>query len=238
MLLNSEAAPVTVANFVRYAQNGIYDDTILHRSTTYDPAFIQIIQGGSFFIEGFTINQVPLFDPIPLEVSLPNLRGTISMARDEEPDTATSGWFFNLQDDPRLDPGLFGDGYAVFGRVLGAGMTNVVDVLGSVPSYDASGVLGVPFAELPLLEPELRPDTFLYVLNVDVVPFRVSEIRREAGGCRIDWTPLSTNTPVAVERATNLVTGGWTVVSSNNTSGTFTDPVPPAGAAFYRVVLP
>lgn len=238
VLLNAEAAPVTVANFVRYAQGGTYDDTIIHRSTTYNPGNIQIIQGGSFYIEGFTIFEVPLFDPIPLETNLPNLRGTIAMARRAAPDTATSGWFFNLADDPRLDPGPFGLGYAVFGRVLGSGMDNVVDLLGSVTSYDASAMLGDQFSELPLLEPVIRPDTFLYLFQVDVVPFRVTDIRRDASGCRVEWTPLSTNTPVNVERSTDLAAGGWTVVSSNNTTGVFTDPAPPAGAAFYRAVLP
>ncbi len=236
VLLNAQAAPVTVSNFVRYADDARYANTFIHRSTTYDPLAIQIIQGGTYFFSGSTIFPIPLFDPIPLEVGLPNLRGPISMARQAAPDTATSGWFFNLQDDARLDPGLFGDGYAVFGRVLGSGMSNVVDALGSVQAYDASGLFGAAFAELPLLAPSTAVGNFLHTFNVTIVPFRITAARRDPDGFRVEWPALSTNTPVRVERRASLSTGDWTVVSSNNTNATFLDTAPPAGGAFYRVV--
>ena len=238
VLLDAQAAPVTVSNFVRYADEARYANTFFHRSTTGNPFNIQIIQGGTYFFVGSTIFPIPLFAPIPLEVGLPNLRGTIAMARQAAPDTATSGWFFNLQDDARLDPGSFGAGYAVFGRVLGSGMSNVVDALGAVPAYDASGLFGPPFAELPLLAPSTAVGNFLHTFNVTVVPFRITSARREPGGFRVEWPALSTNTPVRVERRASLSSGDWTVVSSNNTNATFLDTAPPAEGAFYRVVAP
>lgn len=236
VLLDAQAAPVTVSNFVRYADDGRYANTFFHRSTTYNPLGIQIIQGGNYFFQGSTIFPIPLSDPIPLETNLPNLRGTIAMARQADPDTATSGWFFNLQDDARLDPGPFGAGYAVFGRVLGSGMSNVVDALGAVPAYDASGLFGPPFAELPLLAPSTAVGNFLHIFSVAIVPFRITSARREPGGFRVEWPQLSTNTPVRVERRDSLSAGDWTVVSSNNTNATFLDTAPPAEGAFYRVV--
>lgn len=238
VLLNAQAAPITVSNFVRYAGGGLYDGTFLHRSTTYNPADIQIIQGGSYGFASSAIVDIPLFSPIPLEANLPNLRGTIAMARQTAPDTATSGWFFNFQDDTRLDASGHGTGYAVFGRVLGNGMVNVVDPLGSVPSYNATNALGPAFGQLPLLQPNLNLSSFLHVFNVDAITFRVTSARREPGGFRVEWTPLSTNTPVNVERRTSLASDSWTVVSSNNTNASFLDASAPAGGAFYRVVVP
>jgi peptidyl-prolyl cis-trans isomerase A (cyclophilin A) len=237
VLLDPQAAPVTVSNFVRYADAGIYDGTFVHRSTTGNPFNIQIIQGGTYFLLGTPPQAfpVPLDAPIPLEVNRSNLRGTIAMARTDAPDSATSGWFFNLVDEPGLDGSGPGTGYAVFGGVLGAGMQNVVDSLGAVPTYN----LGGAFSQLPLTFPSIATtNTFLNVFNVDIVPFRITAARRESGGFRVEWPPLSTNTPVKIERSTNLASGSWTVVSSNNTNATFLDTAPPAGAAFYRVVVP
>jgi peptidyl-prolyl cis-trans isomerase A (cyclophilin A) len=240
VLLNENEAPITVANFASYAQAGLYDNTFIHRSTTYDPSTIQVIQGGGFLIEGNTITPIPVTTPIPLEVGggLSNERGTIAMARTAEPNSATSQWFFNVRDNLGLDPGVQGDGYAVFGRVMGNGIENVVDVLASVSVYDASAQLGAVFGELPLLSPNLNVESFLLFPKVDVVPFRVTQIQRVAEGCRVEWTPLSTNTPVNVERSTDLQAGAWTVVSSNNTNGSLVDLDPPAEGSFYRVVLP
>jgi cyclophilin family peptidyl-prolyl cis-trans isomerase len=236
VLLNAQAAPITVSNFVRYAAAGIYDGTFIHRSTTANPFDIQIIQGGSYFLQGEPplAYGVPLFPPIPLEANLPNLRGTIAMARMTAPDTATSGWFLNLQDDGRLDPVGPGTGYAVFGRVLGQGVQNVVDSLGGVMTYNFGGV----FSQLPLLFPVIETQNFLTILRVEVLPFRITAARREPGGFRVDWPALSTNTPVQVERRASLSSGAWTVVSSNNTNATFFDTNAPSSGAFYRVVVP
>ncbi len=231
MLLHGDAAPVSVANFISYADGGRYDSTIIHRSTTYDPDSIQIIQGGGFVISGFNLSAVPTDAPIVLEPGLANSRGTIAMARTADPDSATSQWFFNVADNPALD-----GTYAVFGRIIGSGGLAVLDAMGALPAYDATNQLGPVFSELPLMQPALDSTNLVVVQSVAVVPFRVTDIQHLTNGVKIDWTALSTNTPVRVERTTNLVSGIWQAVATNNTQTTFTDANAPAGAAFYRVV--
>lgn len=113
-------APITTRNFLRYVDEGYYDGTIIHRVLVGEGARIQIFQGGGYTAPG----QPPKpgqHEPIKLEtnVGLSNVRGTIAMARDADPDTATSEFFVNLADNTRLD---YTDpekpGYAVFGHIV------------------------------------------------------------------------------------------------------------------------
>lgn len=231
VLLRQDAAPVSVANFISYADEGRYDSTIFHRSTTYNPANIQIVQGGGFALSGETLSPVETHPPIVLEAVLPNLRGTIAMARTSEPDSAMSEWYFNVTDNPALD-----GSYAVFGSIIGSGGLSVLDALGAVTVYNASSALGSAFSEMPLLESSLEVENLVLVQNVAVVPFSITKIEKVDEGVKIDWTALSTNTPVRVERTENLVSGNWEAVSTNNRTATFTDANAPASAAFYRVV--
>jgi len=122
--LDSEKAPVTVANFVEYASDGHFEGTIIHRVI---PGFM--IQGGGMTSDGI---ERPTRDPILLESrnGLRNVRGTIAMARTNVPDSATSQFFINLVDNPFLDYSSGNDGYAVFGRVV-EGM-DVVDAIAGV----------------------------------------------------------------------------------------------------------
>jgi len=164
--LYDSQVPTTVANFLNYVNAGQYSDTIFHRSTTYDPTGIQIVQGGGFGFSGgwFAVSQNA---PIPLEAGLPNLRGTIAMARTNEPDSATSQWFFNVTDNPGLDPSPGVNGYAVFGAVLGDGM-QVIDAIAALSAYDANlPIIGQPtgpFGELPLI----NGNTLVIVTSVAV----------------------------------------------------------------------
>ena len=155
----------TVANFMAYVNAGLYDSTIIHRSTTYNPTGIQIVQGGSFVLEGNAINPVSTFAPIPLQALYSNLRGTIAMARTADPNSATSGWYFNVANNTALD-----GGYAVFGSVVDAAGLSVIDAMAAVPVYNASTALGGEFLELPLTAPELVVGSLVRINSVTVVP--------------------------------------------------------------------
>jgi peptidyl-prolyl cis-trans isomerase A (cyclophilin A) len=125
--LDPAHAPKTVANFLSYVDKKAYDGTIFHRVV---PNFM--IQGGGFKSD---MSEVPTDPPVVNEASasgLKNLRGTITMARTNEPDSATDQFFINLIDDAQLDPNEQGAGYAVFGKVT-AGM-DVVDKISRVPT--------------------------------------------------------------------------------------------------------
>ncbi|QFT54146.1 Peptidyl-prolyl cis-trans isomerase A precursor [Microbulbifer sp. THAF38] len=110
--LFAKEAPVTVKNFLTYTDSGFYDGIIFHRIV---PGFV--VQGGGFT---FDFQRKETQDPIVNESTngLQNLRGTLSMARTNDPDSATSQFFINLVDNTRLDAQEDKPGYAVFGRVV------------------------------------------------------------------------------------------------------------------------
>ena len=161
--------PTTVANFLSYVNAGSYTNSIFHRSTTYNPTDIQIVQGGGFVLNGLQIDPIATATPIPLEAGLSNLKGTIAMARTAAPNSATSQWFFNVTDNPALDPSPGNDGYAVFGAVIGGGIS-VIEAIGAVPVYDLTVQLGATFSELPLLNPALEPQNLVMVNSIVAVP--------------------------------------------------------------------
>lgn len=225
VLLDPAAAPVSVTNFAAYANRGDYDNTIIHRSTTYNPADIQIVQGGGFAVTTNGIVPVPTDPPISLEAGLPNSRGTLAMARTRDPDSATSQWYFNVADNPGLD-----FNYAVLGRVLGRGV-GVIDAMGNLTAYRATTEDGLIFEELPLIGGE----NLVLINAVRVEPFAITNFTRSANTVNLRWAALSTNTPVRVERTTNLA-APWTVLVTNLTAGVFADTNAPSNSAFYRVV--
>ena len=126
--LDKAKAPKTVDNFVQYVKDGHYNGTVFHRVI---PSFM--IQGGGMTAD---MTEKTTRAPIPLESKngLSNVRGSIAMARTNDPNSATSQFFINVQDNPRLDAANArdGNGYAVFGKVI-AGM-DVVDKIRVVPT--------------------------------------------------------------------------------------------------------
>jgi cyclophilin family peptidyl-prolyl cis-trans isomerase len=133
LVLDAKKAPITVDNFLQYVKAGHYDGTIFHR----------VIKG--FMIQGGGMDEAmrerPTRGPIKNEHSngLKNTRGTIAMARTPDPNSATAQFFINLVDNGDLDRG---DGYAVFGKVVG-GM-EVVDRIATVVTTSRSGHQNVP----------------------------------------------------------------------------------------------
>ncbi len=113
--LNAEKAPVTVANFLRYVQDGKYDGTIFHRVIK---GFMN--QGGGFTAQ---YDKVDTYEPIKNEADngLKNKRGTIAMARTGDPNSATNQFFINTVDNAFLNHSAKtqrGWGYCVFGEVV------------------------------------------------------------------------------------------------------------------------
>jgi cyclophilin family peptidyl-prolyl cis-trans isomerase len=110
--LDADKAPLSVQNFVNYANKGFYDGTIFHRVI---PNFM--IQGGGFTAD---MQQKAPDKTIQCESKngLKNLKGTIAMARTSDPHSATSQFFINVKDNTNLDfPSFDNWGYAVFGKV-------------------------------------------------------------------------------------------------------------------------
>ena len=129
-------APLSAQNFLDYVDAGHFDGTVFHRVI---PGFV--VQGGGLTAE---MKQKPTRAPIRNEADngLKNRRGTLSMARTNDPHSATSQFFINLVDNAFLDhrPGSYG--YAVFGRVA-AGI-DVVDKIAAVKTGRRGGHDDVP----------------------------------------------------------------------------------------------
>ena len=138
--LRPDVAPATVANFLKYVNDGDYNNSYIHRSVKNF-----IIQGGGFSYINGASSSVPIDAPIVNEssFSMSNVRGTISMARTSDLNSATSQWFFNTVNNLSLDGD--GDGYAVFGSVI-SGM-DVVDAIAALTIWNGGGTI----AEIPLL---------------------------------------------------------------------------------------
>ncbi len=132
--LNPTRAPLSVNNFLEYAESGFYEGTIFHRVVA---GFV--IQGGGYTTD---LKLKPTRPNISNESGngLSNLRGTVAMARTGDPHSADSQFFINLVNNDRLDPMPTRWGYAVFGEIV-EGM-DVVDDIG----YRATGPAG-PFAK-------------------------------------------------------------------------------------------
>lgn len=137
--LNAEKAPITVANFLKYVEDGFYDGLIFHRVID---GFM--VQGGGF---DANMKQKSTSEPIKNEANngLGNDRYTIAMARTSIPDSASSQFFINVADNGFLNhtaPTPSGWGYCVFGKVV-EGM-DVIDKIKSVKTTSRAGHQDVP----------------------------------------------------------------------------------------------
>ncbi len=140
--LDAENAPLTVDNFINYANSGHYDGTVFHR----------VIAGFMIHGGGFTAEYVqkPTLDPVANEATngLNNVSYSIAMARTSDPQSATSQFFINVADNEFLNhtapTSSSAWGYAVFGRV-----TDGFDVVDQIAAT-ATGAAGPFTQDVPL----------------------------------------------------------------------------------------
>lgn len=138
--LDRKKAPITVENFLQYVDEEFYDGTIIHRVI---PDFV--VQGGGYLPD---LEEKETRDEIVSEADngLSNERGTVAMARMQDPDSATSQFYINLKDNPDLDHTTSSPGYTVFGHVV-SGM-NVVDSMADVETGSRDGFVDVPLEDI------------------------------------------------------------------------------------------
>ncbi|HEV7715696.1 MAG TPA: peptidylprolyl isomerase [Steroidobacteraceae bacterium] len=137
--LQPDRAPLTVANFLRYVNEGFYTNTLFHRVVGNF-----VIQGGGHSSTDYKLK--PTHDPVVNESGngLQNKRATVGIARSGSPHSANSQFYVNLADNPELDPLPTRWGFTVFGHVT-QGM-DVVDKIGVI----ATGSFGPFKSEAPL----------------------------------------------------------------------------------------
>ncbi len=147
--LFADKAPITAKNFIAYVKSGFYNGTIVHR---VDPKFV--VCAGGYTPE---LALKPTMPPIQNESKngLKNLRGTLSMARYDNPNSATSQFFINLSNNSNLDPSGGQAGYAVFAKVI-EGM-DVVDKIGQVKTAPKSVFQTLPVQPVIIKSAKLLP---------------------------------------------------------------------------------
>jgi peptidyl-prolyl cis-trans isomerase A (cyclophilin A) len=141
--LFEKEAPVTVANFQRYVDEGFFDGCIFHRIV---PGFV--IQGGGL-TKDFASKKTRAAIANEAKNGLKNTRGSLSMARTSDINSATSQFFVNLADNAFLDHGPRDFGYAVFGRVT-EGM-DVIDKIASTKTGTRKGYQDAPLEDVVIV---------------------------------------------------------------------------------------
>ena len=140
--LDDVKAPKSTANFLSYVKSGFYNGTIFHRVID---SFM--IQGGGFTPD---LVQKPTNPPVVSEAQngLKNNSYTIAMARTSDPDSATSQYFINVNDNAALDfPNAMGNGYTVFGKVISGMQT--IDAIRKIPTMVAPAPRMGRMADVP-----------------------------------------------------------------------------------------
>jgi len=149
VMLYPKEAPKTVANFLKYVDAGFYNKTIFHRvirKTTGKDA-MGIVQGGGFVYP--VQRKRPLFPPIANESAtsgLSNTKGTIAMARTNNPNSATCEFFFNVMSNPSFDNA---PGYCAFGKVIRGQET--LEKINRVQTSNRGGMQDMPVSPIYLV---------------------------------------------------------------------------------------
>lgn len=141
--LFTDDTPLTVENFLHYANAGDWDGTFFHRALDNF-----VIQGGGFTIDNDGhVDEIEDIGPVQNEPVLSNIRGTIAMAKIEnQPNSATNEWFFNLGDNSaNLDNQ--NSGFTVFGEVADAASLAVMDAIGELNQVNAGDFQSVPVTD-------------------------------------------------------------------------------------------
>ena len=144
--LNAERAPLTVTNMLAYVDSGHYTNTLIHRVVA---SFV--IQGGGFNVD-YTAKAAPLRVNNESGNGLSNVRGTVGLARGQDPHGGNCQFYVNLNDNAALDPNATRWGYAVFGRVID-GM-DVVDRIGNVATGKHGAIDDTPIKPVVILKVE------------------------------------------------------------------------------------
>ncbi|HEY3858865.1 MAG TPA: peptidylprolyl isomerase [Gammaproteobacteria bacterium] len=153
--LDATQAPLTVKHFLAYVKERYFDGSAFYRVI---PGFV--IQGGDYAADlGY---HPPKHKPVPFEVNtLTNLRGSVAMAHDQDPNSANAAFFIDLQDNlQQLAPYTGNPGYAVFGQVV-AGM-DVVDKIAAVETHSVALLNApAPFDDVPVKPVKILKVTLL-----------------------------------------------------------------------------
>ena len=160
-----DIAPATVTNFLNYVNRGDYNGSFLHRSVS---GFI--VQGGGYTFVNGQAQAITTDPPVANEFHLSNMRGTLAMAKlGNDPNSATSQWFFNESDNNAANLDNQNGGFTVFGRIVDSAGLAVMDRIAAVPTVNA----GSPFDQLPVINYQsgtITQDNLVQVTSIGASP--------------------------------------------------------------------
>jgi len=241
--LYDEEKPVTVRNFIRYVQSGLYTNIIMHRVVTNF-----VIQGGGITVSNRNttsnvLASIPTFAPITNEFNVgrfySNVYGTIAMAKTDDPNSATSQFFFNLNNNGGLlDKTTNSGGFTVFGHVVAG--TNILNKFKIGPTNRIVKLVNlgsISLPELPVLySANSSSVTYNDLIYVNISLLNLQVMVKTNGSRQISWNSAS-NKVNYVEFTTNLPPT-WQMLVSTNGNGSVisvTDASASAAGRFYRV---
>ena len=218
--LYATATPLTVSNFLNYANRGDYSNSVVHRAL---PNFI--VQGGGFKSANPNFTSIPTNSSPLNEPGIANLRGTIAMAKMAgNPNSATSQWFVNVADNTANLDNQNG-GFTAFGRVCGNGLA-VADAVAALPktTYVVPVNGGATqFDDVPVDTTDAPPTTLDFtklvlvnsVTRIAPLSYRVTENLGPAISATVVGTTLVL-TPSSALGGTNFVTIAATDLDGNS----------------------
>ena len=232
--------PITVQNFIRYVQNGLYTNMIMHRVVTNF-----VIQGGGIFVTNrgttnWNLYYIPTYPPITNEFKVgrfySNIYGTIAMAKAADPNSATAQFFFNLTNNAAsLDDTNNSGGFTVFGHVVAG--TNILNrfKIGPTNTVIKKVNLGGVLSELPVRRAATNTiwDNDLIYVDISLLSVQITKTNNQH---QISWNSVNGQTN-RVEFTTNMPPVWRTLVTTNGNGNryTVTDPSPTNAFRFYRV---
>ena len=237
--LYDEDKPTTVRNFLRLVRAGAYTNTLLSRCVTNF-----VLQGGGYRTALRTstnvitsLSVVPSYGPITNEFAvsrvISNTFGTLAMAKtNNNPDSATATWFFNLADNSANLNNQNG-GFTVFGHLLGP--TNLLDSFNQRSLNDGIIFAGSTFPVLPVLYSGTNDPRYVDLIYVDITLLQVAVTNTPAGERTIAW--LSTSNWLHVVEYTDGFPPNWQELYRTNGNGLRLETLDASGSPgrFYRV---
>ena len=215
-------APKTVANFLSYVRDGAYENTVVHRSTSVTNDDLAVIQTGGFTADP-SLSSIPTFSPVTNEYGISNSVGTVAMAKVKgNPNSATDQWFINVSDNSTTLNSNNNGGFTVFGRILGKGMSNVINPISALQTYNISSYNSA-FTETPLQgvtngQPSLYLTNLVTITRIATLPYFAFSSDADAMPANIN---SSTNLVVTFNHypTNNPVNGVYITVALTDTNG-------------------
>ncbi|MEX0324461.1 MAG: peptidylprolyl isomerase [Puniceicoccaceae bacterium] len=214
--LLADEAPISIANFLSYLRDGVYENTIVHRSD------VNVVQAGGWSIsdsDDFILKFIEKRSPIVLEQTRDNTEGTLAMARQQTPNTATSEFFINLQDNT----GFFRNFYAVFGELLNPETAlPLLQQMGDAYVYNISQFIRTaPLVTTPLYTPYWDDkDSFLRFQSISVPEGNPDGVSYSFEWVDVDGVEGTSEEEAASQALFNVSIDGSTLNVSRTGTGT------------------